>query len=120
MQISQAFHFLNYLVVMNKESQKYKRSNNHYHTSSIIEFAHLTRLSLNYNHIDYLEQFLINTNTFLPQLVYLETTYKDLQIVTEDFTRDTTRRNCAKLEHIEFYESIVHSKNFYLYFPSHK
>lgn len=120
MRISQDFPFLNSLFMINRKPQKYKRLNNHCETSSIIEFPHLTNLSLNFNHIDYLEQFLSDTNTLLPQLAYLDVSYKDLEIVTEDFTRDKTRRNCAKLEHIHFCESIVHSRNFYLYFPSHK
>ncbi|CAF1480718.1 unnamed protein product [Rotaria sordida] len=39
--------------------------------------------------------------------------------VTENFTRNTTRMNCAKLKHIDFYHKrgIVPSKNFCLYFP---
>lgn len=119
-QISQSFPFLDYLILTNEKPQKYKRSNNYCHTSSIIEFGHLTHLMIIYAHIDYLEQLLVETNTILPQLVHLEVSYEHLQIVTEDFTRDATRRNCAKLEYLNFFESIVPSKNFCLYFPSRK
>ena len=55
--------------------------------------------------------------TSLPQLTVLEVQYEDLQIVTNNFTRDATRSNCARVNRVIFNKTIVHSKEFYLYFP---
>jgi hypothetical protein len=121
--ITQAFPLLNYLSVFNALPQKYTRSdrsNQDTSVSSIVEFPYLTHLILVHQHIDYTEQFLVETNARLPRLIKLDISYEDLQSVTENFTRNATRQNCNKLERINFYKSIVHSKNFYLYFPNHK
>ncbi|CAF4293288.1 unnamed protein product, partial [Adineta steineri] len=36
-------------------------------------------------------------NTRLPCLIHLDISYEDLETVTENFTRDATRRSCAQL-----------------------
>jgi hypothetical protein len=43
--------------------------------------------------------------------------YNELKIVTKNFTRDKTRRNCAKVKQLIIDKIIVHSKDFYDYFP---
>jgi hypothetical protein len=121
--ITQAFPLLTYLSVSNRQPQRYKRSNHSNEENCVIptvEFSYLTRLTIIYNHIDYVEQFLVETNTRLPRLMRLDIRYEHLEIVTESFTRDATRQNCSKLDGINFCESIVHAEKFYLYFPNHK
>lgn len=72
------------------------------------------------NHIDYSEQFLVETNARLPRLVTLEIHYEHFHTVTDNFMRGSRRLNCAKLEKINCFQPIAHSKSFYLYFPSYK
>ncbi|CAF3935349.1 unnamed protein product [Adineta steineri] len=118
--IAQSFPYLTDLSIHNHEQQQqYKRLNEADENNpqlSIIEFSHLNNLRLDSSHIDYAEQFLDEMNTRLPCLIHLDVSYEDLEIVTENFTRDATRRNCAQLNRIQFYKSIVLSENFYLYF----
>jgi hypothetical protein len=47
----------------------------------------------------------------------LTVNYDKLIIVTENFTRNITRLNCTKVKKININEPIVHSKDFYVYFP---
>ncbi|CAF1128894.1 unnamed protein product [Adineta steineri] len=114
--IAQSFPYLTDLCICNQEPQQYKQLNQ----SSIIEFPYLNNLTFILSHIDYPEHFLVDKNIILPHLIYLVISYEHLKIVTENFTRDTTRRNCAQLNCICVNESIVHSESFYQYFPSLK
>jgi hypothetical protein len=121
-QISRSFPLLSRLTLCNTTEQKEKPSRQLVkpeELSSIIEYSHLVELNCACVHIDYVEQFLSNSNTRLPCLNKLDVQYEHLVTVTENFTRDTTRINCAKLKHITFDHKVamVHSKNFYLYFP---
>ncbi|CAF4174561.1 unnamed protein product, partial [Rotaria magnacalcarata] len=88
--------------------------------SSIVEFPHLTNLRISSRCIDYMEQFLIDTNTRLPHLVELNSLHEHLVIVTDYFTRDATRRNCVNVENLIFNKLLVHFRDFYLYFPNCK
>ncbi|CAF3344928.1 unnamed protein product [Rotaria sp. Silwood2] len=122
--ISCSFPLLRNLAVTNLIPQNENRSQQlvkSEEASSIIEYSHLVELSFSCDgtHIDYVEEFLCNLNTRLPCLSKLHVEYKHLATVTENFTRNTTRMNCAKLKHIHFYHKlgIVRSKNFDLYFP---
>ncbi len=58
-------------------------------------------------------------DTRLSCLSKLRVQYEHLVTITENFTRNTTCINCAKLNHINFDQKVamVHSKGFYLYFP---
>ena len=124
MKIAQSFPCLTNLSIFNQEPQRHKRLNQSDENSpqllSIIEFSHLNNLTLFFSHIDYSEQFLVDINTRLPHLVDLIISYDSLEIVTENFTRDATRRSCAQLNYIQFHQSIVLPESFYLYFPSLK
>jgi hypothetical protein len=121
--ISRSFPLLSSLIVSNtierieKPSWLWKKSKE---ASSITEFSHLVELILDNVHIDYVEQFLSSSNTRLPCLNTLHVKYEHLVTVTNNFTRNATRINCAKLKRIIFDEVIhlVHSRDFYLYFPS--
>ncbi|CAF3903582.1 unnamed protein product [Rotaria sp. Silwood1] len=122
--ISRSFPLLSNLKVTNRTPQNKNRSQQlvkSEEASSIIEYSHLVELSFSCDdtHIDYVKEFLCNLNTHLPCLSKLHVEYEYLVTVTENFTRNTTRMNCAKLKHIDFYHKrgIVRSKNFYLYFP---
>jgi hypothetical protein len=113
--ISYSFPLLQRLSIHNKIQQKEKSKK----VSSIIEFSHLLELNYSYADINYVEQFLSDLNTRLPSLTKLCIQYEHLVKVTENFTSNTTRINCAKLKSIQFdgEMTIVHSKEFYLYFP---
>ncbi|CAF1530959.1 unnamed protein product, partial [Adineta steineri] len=75
----------------------------------IAEYRHLTVLD---------EQFLNQTKTYVPCLTELMVIYNDLRIITKNFTREETRRNCANIKRLVMSPSLVHSQNFYVYFLS--
>jgi hypothetical protein len=115
-EISRSFPLLSRLMVSNVNKQKQK----HVGKSSIIDFSHLVELECANVHIDYVEQFLFDSNTRLPCLNKIYISYEDLVSVTENFTRSATHINYPKLKHIIFYRkmAMVHSKDYYLCFPS--
>ncbi|CAF3263786.1 unnamed protein product [Rotaria sp. Silwood2] len=114
-QVSRSFPLLSRLMVSNLKEQKEK----HLEKSSIIDFSHLIELECPNVHIDYVEQFLFDSNTRLSCLNKIYISYEQLASVTENFTRRTTDINCGKLKHIIFDQNMamVHSKDYYLYFP---
>jgi hypothetical protein len=63
---------------------------------------------------------LSDLNTRLPSLIRLVIQHERLSTVTENFTRNATRINCAGLKSIilDHELAMVHSKDFYQYFPS--
>ncbi|CAF3909554.1 unnamed protein product [Adineta steineri] len=98
--LTKAFPLLKKLRVSNEEPQNYKNcqnSNNDNRYSSIIEYPHLTDLSLTFVHEDYVEQFLLDTKACLLNNITLQIGYECLQRVTHNFTNNATRVNCAKL-----------------------
>jgi hypothetical protein len=48
-------------------------------------------------HDDYIEQFLFDIKTFLPNNILLGIEYQQLKRVTDNFTRLETRNNCSKV-----------------------
>jgi hypothetical protein len=84
---------------------------------STVEYPHLTSLDLGTATIDYAEQFLNETKTYLPYLAELTISYHKLRMVTNNFTREETRRNCMKVKRLNMIGTFVHLKNFYLYLP---
>ncbi|CAM4986823.1 unnamed protein product, partial [Rotaria socialis] len=84
---------------------------------SIVEYPYLISLCILVSHIDYVEQFLNETKTHLPHLTKLRVDYDQLAVVTNNFTRDTTRLNCAKVKQLIIEKTLVHSKDFNVYFP---
>ncbi|CAF4754119.1 unnamed protein product [Rotaria sp. Silwood1] len=100
LQIAQSFPFMKELTIVNGEPQKnklYRKLNNENQDLSIIKYPHLTRLSLLQAYDDDMEQFLLHTKVFMPNNVHLIVCYAVMKRVTENFTRDATRINCAKL-----------------------
>ncbi|CAF1381632.1 unnamed protein product [Adineta steineri] len=123
MRIARSFPLLKHLCIWNKKSQEldglitFSPDNCRLH--SIIEYPHLTILDVKWAHKDYIEQFLNGTKTFVPCLTQFEVSYiDDLKAVTKNFTREETRRNCAKVEKITAIQGVIHSKDLCLYFPS--
>ncbi|CAF3595393.1 unnamed protein product [Rotaria sp. Silwood1] len=93
--IAQSFPLMKDLSVINLTGQQKANDNNEHF--SIIEYLHLNELNLSDVDDDYVEQFLINTKTCLLNNVRLYVTYQSLKSVTHNFTRDSTRVNCAKV-----------------------
>ncbi|CAF3079642.1 unnamed protein product [Rotaria socialis] len=85
---------------------------------SIVEFPHLTSLNVRRADVYYVEQFLHAAKTYLPRLTKLEVDYTNLVTVTDNFTRDATRANCAKVKWLILEDILVHSSDVHLYFPS--
>ena len=112
--ISQSFPFLEELSLINQKPQKPQESDN----STIVEYDHLLELHLSGAHDDYLEEFLSNRKTTFLQNVILHVDYESLERVTENFTRDDTRVNCAKINKIYIFGEKYYSKSLQDYFPS--
>jgi hypothetical protein len=107
--ISQDFPVLKELYICNRLSQKDKQ-----HSSARIIFPHLLLLDLTEVHVDYIKQFLIETNT---HLLNLGIKYVSLAMITHNFTNDATRLTCAKVRSLRVAEPFVRPENFDQYFP---
>ncbi|CAF3693730.1 unnamed protein product [Rotaria sp. Silwood1] len=101
LRIQKSFPFMKKLSLNNFKPQNNKlcrESQNDNQDFSIINYPYLTILTLYDAHDDYIEEFLVDTKICLPNnVVHLNIYYKQLKRVTHNFTRDTTRINCAKL-----------------------
>jgi hypothetical protein len=118
--IARSFPLLKKLHLFNSQSQSQMSNNcnsNDNQLYSVVEYPYLISLRILVSHIDYVEQFLNQTKTNLPHLTKLIVDYDQLAIVTNNFTRDITRRNCAKVKQLFTASTIVHSKDFNVYFP---
>ncbi|CAF4623571.1 unnamed protein product [Rotaria sp. Silwood2] len=109
--ISKCFPLLQQLYVINYQPQINKQ-----HSSVLITFPHLILLNLVEAHVDYGEQLLCDKNTHLPSLLDLCIEYKSLTIITNNFTNNRIRRNCAKIKKL-YVEKFLRPKNFHQYFP---
>ncbi|CAF3764288.1 unnamed protein product [Rotaria sp. Silwood1] len=121
--IAQAFPYLKILSVNNWTAQKYKqcrKSNDDNQDSSIANYPHLIQLSLLYVHVDYVEQFLDNTKTFISNNISFSVNYSVLRQATHNFTRNEMRINCSKLSDIHIFEKFYYSEHFKAYFPNIK
>ncbi|CAF3501521.1 unnamed protein product [Rotaria sp. Silwood1] len=100
LRIAQSFPFITFLSIENSKSQNNKlskESENNNQVCSIIKYPYLTALTLLFAHDDYIEEFLIHTKICLPDnAVHLNIHLEQLERVTYNFTRDSTRINCAK------------------------
>jgi hypothetical protein len=118
--IARSFPFLTDLTVFNRKPRNYKPSHEEKENnqmSSVNVFPHLTHLRISFGELDTAEQLLVDTNTLLPRLIDLTIPYSYIEEVTENFTREATRRNCANIKRLNFNSTIlVHCKAFYLYF----
>ncbi|CAF1445988.1 unnamed protein product [Rotaria sordida] len=112
--ICQSFPFLKELTIINSEQQK---SNNENQIYSIINYTHLTKLHLLHVHDDYAEQFLLDTKTYLHNYIQLSIHYDQLQRVTQNFTRNTTRYNSSKVKQLYLYDLEQLPEQYKHYFP---
>jgi hypothetical protein len=86
------------LALINEKRQSESKIDNR--DLSISEYFHLTVIDFNHSHRDYLEEFLFDTRTCLPNNVYICINYKPMKKMTHIFTRDATRINCSKVNFI--------------------
>jgi hypothetical protein len=84
---------------------------------SIVKYHHLISLDIECVNTHYVEHFLNETKTHLPHLTELKVTYDTLKRVTKNFTRDETRRNCARVKRLIVEDARVYPKDVYQYFP---
>ncbi|CAF3627527.1 unnamed protein product [Adineta steineri] len=118
--LSQACPSLKDLIIDNLTPQANKRQVTIIDDKQIfskISYLHLFKLKLVDAHIDYVNQFLCYTNTYLPTLHILIIQYDKLVAVTDNFTNDAKQINCSQIERIVFDQSLVLTKDFYDYFP---
>jgi len=117
LQISQSFPLIEKLKLINQKRQNNQLFPNENEDLSIIEYPLLMNLNLVKAHEDYLEQFFVDTKMRLPDRMVLCINYQSLKNVTHNFTRDATRRNCAKIRLIFFSNKSEFPKHLKEYFP---
>ncbi|CAF1518188.1 unnamed protein product [Adineta steineri] len=99
-QIQKSFPFIERLGVFNHKPQNSKPSyqSNTNQSLDVIKYSFLNVLNIINAHDDYIEQFLFDTKTHFQNDIILYIKYECLERVTNNFTRDITRRNCAKIK----------------------
>jgi hypothetical protein len=118
--IVQAFPSLKSFCIMNYMPQPQtveKTPCDNHQLYSIVEYPHVTSLDIKCVHIDYIEQFLFETKAYLPCLIELKVNYDQLRIVTENFTREITRRNCSKIKRLIIEDTLVFPDEVRVHFP---
>ena len=116
LRVARALPLLKTFRIFNYESQSLCNINSSesYETA---KYPYLTYLDMLGANINYLEQFLNERKTCVPHLTKLKVVYNNLRIVTNNFTREETRCNCAKIKELLMLIPLVYSKDFYYYFP---
>ncbi|CAF4251841.1 unnamed protein product, partial [Rotaria sordida] len=120
LRIEKSFPFMKELTIVNAKPQKnklYRKSMSDNKDLSIIKSPHLTDLNLIQAHDDYVEQFLVDTEMCLSNHLHLSVYYEAMKMVTENFTRNTTRINCAKLRSLHLWMACGITKHVKDYFP---
>ncbi|CAF2216084.1 unnamed protein product [Rotaria magnacalcarata] len=118
--IVQSFPFMEKLCLINHSSQQCKKfyeSNNDNRNLFAIKYSFLSELVIVDVHDDYVEQFLLDTKTYLPYNIIFRVNYKSLQRATHCFTRDATRINCAKINKLKLDGESKSSNCLKQYFP---
>ena len=118
--ITRSFPFLKSLSINTILAPNWRA--NEYHLRdidwcSIVEYPYLSSLDIESANSYYAEHFLNETKTHLPGLTELKIRYEDLEMVTKNFTRNETRRNCTKVNRLIVTNFIVYPKDVYHYFP---
>jgi len=119
--ISQSFPLLKILSIENCSPQNRKQlqqSNENNQYLPVIQYPHLTHLYFLSVHSDYIEQFLFDTKTHLSNYIQLYINYRSLQKVTNNFTRNETKINCAKVRHLINTDTSNIPEDFHEYFPN--
>ena len=120
--IARSFPLLKHLCILNIESQLsadlLASSSDHLQSYSMIEYSYLESLDVSDSHKDYLEQFLNETKTYVPCLTELKVCGRALKTVTENFSREVTRRNCATIKRLIIDPPLDNVEGYSHYFPS--
>ncbi|CAF2399966.1 unnamed protein product [Rotaria sp. Silwood2] len=119
LRISQSFPFLDQLSLINRHAQNYKQSSksmNDNKNLSVVKYSYLKSLRIRQVHDDYIEEFLFHTKTYFENIL-LDVDYKALERVTENFTRDDTRINSAKINEIYLFGDVKYPRFLHHYFP---
>ena len=97
-------------------SDNVKKSTDNIPSHQIVEYPHLTSFDMTRTDISYIEQFLNETKTHLPCLTELIVRYEYLRVITEDFMKEATKRNCINVTRLITERQIIGSKEYYTYF----
>lgn len=98
-QISLAFPLMSRLTVINY----CKQSNDVNQNFEIIQYHHLIELEIRQCHDDYIEQFLLNTKTYLHNSISLQIDLESFVRITQNFTKNQIRINCSKVNEVGFH-----------------
>ncbi|CAF3480689.1 unnamed protein product [Rotaria sp. Silwood2] len=118
LRISQSFPFLDQLSLINhhaQNSKQFSKSMNNNQNLSIVKYSYLKILRIRQVHDDYIEEFLFHTKTYFENIL-LDVNYKALERVTENFTRDDTRINSAKINEIYLFGDVKYPRFLHDYF----
>ncbi|CAF2941966.1 unnamed protein product [Rotaria sp. Silwood2] len=109
--ISKAFPLLKHFYVSIFASLSFNTevSSPNIESCEVVKYPHLTLLDIRRTNINYVEQFLNETITHLPCLSELRVVYEELRIITNDFTRKATQRNCVNVRRLITGRDIVAS-----------
>jgi hypothetical protein len=110
--ISQDFPFLQSLSVGNRCPQEVEED-----ALALITFPYLTSLDLEWAHIHYAEQFLLNKSMCLPRLVNLCIEWESLVTMAQNFTNDPKLFNFSQVKSLQLLQPFVRCENFHQYFP---
>ncbi|CAF3298751.1 unnamed protein product [Rotaria sp. Silwood2] len=99
------------------QNQQFHELSNNNENLSVIKYSVLNELIIIDVHDDYIEEFLLDTTTNLPNNIFLCVKYESLKRVTHNFTRDATRINCAKINELELFSETKCSNYLQEYFP---
>ena len=114
--VARAFPLLRKLRIANVELQSsFDFEDNQ--PCEIALYPHLVYVDLLCADYNYINQFLNEKKTCVLSLAKLRVVYDCLAFVTNDFTREETRRNCAKVERLLMNTPVACSMDFYRYFP---
>ncbi|CAF2703492.1 unnamed protein product [Rotaria sp. Silwood2] len=120
LRIQKSFPFIEELALINRKPQNRKQSyesNSNNQTLPLIEFFFLKNLFISDAHDDYIEQYLSHTKTYFQNNIIVYVDYESLQRVTHNFTRDSTRTNCAKISQLHLWGQVKRSNSLEEYFP---
>jgi hypothetical protein len=120
LRIQKSFPFIEILCVNNKKPQSRKQSyqsNDNHENLSLIQYSSLRELRIANVHDDYIEEFLFDTKTYLSKNLDLYIEYESLERITHNFTRESTRINCTKVDKLYLFDESKSSNSLKEYFP---
>jgi hypothetical protein len=103
LRIQKSFPLLEILCVKNRKPQSRKQSNNNHEYLSRIQYSSVSELRMDDVDDDYIEEFLFDSKTYLAKNIKLCIDYESLERITHNFTRESTRINCTKVDKLYLY-----------------